>query len=198
MKSKDRPAAPRTALDERIDELAAQQPAGFSLLQEFYRDPEIHTRDIERIHMRQWLCVGHESRIPNPGDYFVHEIAGESLIVVRGRDSVVRALLNVCRHRGSNVCYETEGNAKVFVCPYHAWSYELDGALRTARNADEGLDRSAYGLHQIHARILEGLIFVCFAEDPPELDHAEQVVSASLGRYGWAKARVAHRATSRR
>jgi Rieske 2Fe-2S family protein len=194
MTSRDRTIAPQTALDEHIGELAARQPAGFSLLQDFYRNPDIYARDIERIHMRQWLCVGHESRIPNPGDYFVHEIAGESLIVVRGRDSAVRALLNVCRHRGSHVCYETEGNAKVFVCPYHAWSYELDGALRTARNADEGLDKSEYGLHQVHARSLEGLIFVCFAQDPPELDDAEQIVSASLGRYGWAKARVAHRA----
>jgi Rieske 2Fe-2S family protein len=193
--SGNRPTPPQAAIDERIGELAARQPAGCSLLQEFYEDPVIYARDLECIHLRHWLCVGHESRIPKPGDYFVHEIAGESLIVVRGRDSVVRALLNVCRHRGSQVCYEKEGNAKVLVCPYHAWSYELDGALRSARNANEDLDKSAYGLHRIHVQSLSGLIFVCFAEDPPKLDDAEKIVSASLGRYGWANARVAHRAT---
>jgi Rieske 2Fe-2S family protein len=195
MANSNRPIPPQATLDERIGELAARQPAGFSLLQEFYEDPAIYARDIERIHLRQWLCVGHESRIPKPGDYFVHDIAGESLIVVRGRDSVVRALLNVCRHRGSHVCYEKEGNAKVLVCPYHAWSYELDGALRSARNANEDLDKSAYGLHRIHVQSLSGLIFVCFAENPPKLDDAEKIVSASLGRYGWANARMAHRAT---
>jgi Rieske 2Fe-2S family protein len=195
MENKHRQIAPPATLDERIGELAARRPAGFTLPQEFYTDPDIYARDIERIHMRQWLCVGHESRIPEPGDYFVHAVAGESLIVVRGRDSMVRALLNVCRHRGSHVCYEAEGSAKVFVCPYHAWSYELDGSLRSARNADGDIDKSAYGLHRIHARTLSGLIFVCFAEDPPVLDDAEQIVSASLGRYGWANARMAHRAT---
>jgi Rieske 2Fe-2S family protein len=193
--SNNRPNPPQAAIDERIAELAARQPEGCSLLQEFYEDPAIYARDLERIHLRHWLCVGHESRIPKPGDYFVHEVAGESLIVVRGRDAVVRALLNVCRHRGSHVCYEREGNAKVLVCPYHAWSYELDGALRSARNADENLDRSEYALHRIHVRNLSGLIFVCFAEDPPKLDDAEKIVSASLGRYGWAKARMAQRTT---
>jgi phenylpropionate dioxygenase-like ring-hydroxylating dioxygenase large terminal subunit len=178
---------------DQLRELIDSQPKGCALQQVFYSDPSIYALDVERIFMRRWLCVGHESRIPNIGDFFVHEIAGESLIIVRGTDEAVRALVNVCRHRGSEVCYETEGNAKVLVCPYHAWAYELDGSLRAARQMDESLGESEYGLTRIHTRILEGLIFVCFAHDPPKLDHVEQTLGRSLGRYGWADAKVAHR-----
>ncbi len=170
---------------DQLRELIAAQPKGRALQQAFYSDASIYALDVERIFMRKWLCVGHESRIPNSGDFFVHEIAGESLIIIRGRDEVVRALVNVCRHRGSEVCYEKEGNAKVLVCPYHAWAYELDGSLRAAREMNESIDKSEYGLTQIHLRILEGLIFVCFADDPPKLDEVEETLRASLGRYGW-------------
>jgi Rieske 2Fe-2S family protein len=178
---------------DQLRELIAAQPKGCALQQAFYSDPSIYALDVKRIFMRRWFCVGHESRIPNSGDFFVHEIAGESLIIIRGRDEVVRALVNVCRHRGSEVCYEKEGNAKVLVCPYHAWAYELDGSLRAARRMNENIDKSEYGLAQIHLRILEGLIFVCFADDPPKLADVEKALRKSLGRYGWADAKVAHR-----
>lgn len=178
---------------DQLRELIASQPKGRALQQAFYSDPSIYALDMERIFMRGWLCVGHESRIPNSGDFFVHEVAGESLIIIRGGDDVVRALVNVCRHRGSEVCYEKEGNVKVLVCPYHAWAYELDGSLRAARQMNDSIDKSEHGLARIHLRILEGLIFVCFADDPPKLNDVEQTLRASLGRYGWADAKVAHR-----
>jgi Rieske 2Fe-2S family protein len=178
-----------------VDSLLQRQPKGSALLQEFYSDPQIFERDIERIHLRHWLCVGHESRAREPGDWFRFDIAGESIIVVRGRDDRLRALVNVCRHRGSRVCYEEEGNARMLVCPYHAWSYALDGKLRAARQMGPSFDVSERSLPEIHLRILEGLIFVCFAPDPPGLDDAERMLAASLRRYGWANARIAHRAT---
>lgn len=178
---------------DQLRALIASQPKGCALQQDFYSDPSIYALDLERIFLRRWLCVGHESRIPNSGDFFVQLVAGESIIIIRGRDKLVRALVNVCRHRGSEVCYEKEGNAKVLVCPYHAWAYELDGSLRAARQMKEDLDKSQYGLTRIHLRILEGLIFVCFAADPPKLTDAENTLRASLGRYGWANAKVAHR-----
>ena len=179
---------------DQLRELIGAQPKGRALQQVFYSDLSIYALDMERIFMRRWLCVGHESRIPNGGDFFVHEVAGESLIIIRGRDAVVRALVNVCRHRGSEVCYEKEGNAKVLVCPYHAWAYELDGSLRAARQMNESIDKSEYGLARIHLKILEGVIFVCFADDPPKLTDVEATLHKSLGRYGWADAKVAHRA----
>jgi phenylpropionate dioxygenase-like ring-hydroxylating dioxygenase large terminal subunit len=180
---------------DAIGRLLERQPKGTPLLQEFYSDPEIFARDIECVHFRHWLCVGHASRISKPGDWFRFDIAGESIIVVRGRDDRARALVNVCRHRGSRICYENEGNARLLVCPYHAWSYDLDGRLRSARQMGPSFDTSQHALPEIHLRILEGLIFVCFSEDPPSLGSVERTFAASLKHYGWSNAKVAHRAT---
>jgi Rieske 2Fe-2S family protein len=183
------------ALDDRIDNLIAAQPAGRSLAQAFYTDPEIFQRDLDLMLMRHWLCVGHVSGVPNPGDFFLFEIAAESAIVVRGDDGQLRALVNVCRHRGSRVCRERAGNTNFFVCPYHAWTYNIDGSLRAARHMPELFDRSAHGLHQLKLRVIEGLIFVTFAETPLALTRVEQVLQSGYGPYGWANAKVAHRQT---
>ncbi len=177
-----------------FDELIQRHKPGFGLAQEFYRDPAVFQRDIARVHMRHWLCVGHVSRIPKPGDYFVYDIADESFIIVRDRAGEIRALANVCRHRGSQVCYEKEGSSKAFVCPYHGWTYDLDGSLRNARLSGAEVDKSQYGLARLHLRIIEGLILICCADEPPDLAEAERLLGSALGHYGWAKAKVVHRA----
>ena len=133
-----------------LEELIARHTEGSSLPQEFYRDPAIFARDIARIHLQHWLCVGHVSLIPERGDYFVFDIADESFIIVRDNNDEVRAHANVCRHRGSNICYEKAGNVKAFVCPYHAWTYDLDGSLRFARLPHKDFDKSRYGLKGFH------------------------------------------------
>jgi Rieske 2Fe-2S family protein len=178
-----------------LAELIAAQPVGRSLLQAFYADPAIYERDLERILMRHWLCAGHESRVPNPGDFFLVEIAAESVIIVRGEDRGLRAFANVCRHRGSRICREAEGNAKLFICPYHAWTYGIDGALRAARHMEPGFDRAAHGLRPVQLRVVEGLIFFTFAETPLRLTEVERTLREGYGPYGWASAKLAHRET---
>jgi phenylpropionate dioxygenase-like ring-hydroxylating dioxygenase large terminal subunit len=184
-----------SASDGGIAELIAEQPKGLPLAQTFYRDPEIFRRDLERMLLRHWLCAGHVSSLPNPGDFFLFEIADESVIVARGEDDKLRALVNVCRHRGSRVCREPSGNAQVFICPYHAWTYGSDGSLRAARHMAEPFDRSAHGLKEIQLRVVEGLVFLTFAETPLGLERVEEVLRAGYGPYGWANAKVAHRET---
>ncbi len=188
---------PRGSVGERseggLERLIAARRSGFALDREFYRDPGIYRRELDEFLLRHWLCAGHANRIPQPGDYFLFEIAGESLIIVRGRQGEVRALANVCRHRGSRICYDTEGNTRLFLCPYHGWGYELDGSLRVARHMDAGFDRGRYPLKRVHCRVVQGLIFVNFGEAPLGLDAAEVLTEAVAGPYGWANARVAHR-----
>ena len=176
--------------------LAAQRP-GHALSREFYCDAELFEREMQRLILRHWHCAGHQSQVREPGDFFTIDICGESLIIVRAQDRRVRALHNVCRHRGSRVCTEGAGHARggVFVCPYHAWSYGLDGSLRAARHMPSGFDRAAYGLKPLHTEIIEGLIFVSFAETPLGLEHVEAALAGSARIYGWAQAKVAHRAT---
>jgi len=181
-------------LRERLNVLLATQPEEKALLQAFYTDPEIYQHDIERIHLRRWLCAGHKSEIPNPGDWFRFDVAGESLIIVHGTDGEVRALLNVCRHRGSLVCAEQAGHSNRLTCPYHGWAYDLEGRLRAARNMP-GLDHAAHSLGTVHCRVVAGLIYVCFAEEAPDFALAKKVLTQSLGRFGWADAKVAHRAS---
>ncbi len=176
-----------------IPVLVASQPRGCSLAQPFYRSDEVFRRDIERVFMRRWLCAGHESSAPNPGDYFLFEIAEESVIVVRGEDGALRALANVCRHRGSRICLKSAGHASVLVCPYHAWSYNLDGSLRRARHMPDDFDPSRHGLKPVHLAVIEGLVMISFAENPLGLDNARKMIAGSYGPYGWASAKVAHR-----
>ncbi len=181
------------SLDARIKALIAQHPAGRALDQAFYSDPDIFERDVERMLMRHWVCAGHESSAPNPGDYFLIELASESVIIVRGEDGRLCALVNVCRHRGSRLCAARSGNTRMFVCPYHAWSYGLDGGLRAARHMPEDFDTSAHGLKHLHLSVIEGLVFVSFAEAPLGLTKVEQTLRSGYGPYGWAQAKVAHR-----
>ena len=183
--------------DHRWAQLIAAQRSGHALSREFYCDPEIFEREVRRVLLRHWHCVGHVSQLPGAGDFFTTEICGEPLVIVRGQDREVRALLNVCRHRGSRVCSEPSGHARggLFVCPYHAWSYGLDGRLRAARHMPAEFDRSAYGLKAVHARVIEGLIFVSFAAVPLGLEHVEAALAGSARVYGWARAKVAHRET---
>ncbi len=175
-----------------LSALVGRQRPGFALEQAFYTDPAVFERDLERIFLCNWLYAGHVSQIPAPGDFLVFEIAGESVIVVRGEDQVIRALVNVCRHRGSRVCTERRGSAKWFVCPYHGWTYGLDGALRAARHMPADFDFSRHGLKTIHVRVFHGLIFLNFADDPVGFEAAERDLGASLAPFGLDRAKVAH------
>jgi Rieske 2Fe-2S family protein len=190
----DTAASPSIAADD-IAERIHDQRAGFSLDQSFYVDPAIFARDVERFLARHWLVAGHESSAPNPGDWFRFELASEQVIIARGQDRVLRAFANVCRHRGSRVCAESEGHSKSFVCPYHAWTYGLDGSLQAARHMPPDFDRSSYGLKPVHMRVIEGIVFVTLSPNPLSLAHVESTVKDCLGPYGWATARVAHRET---
>ena len=111
--------------------IESQQPMN-ALDRAFYTDEDIYQRDVSEIFLKSWLYAGHASEIPKIGDYFLFELAGESVIIIRNADNEINALLNVCRHRGSKVCLEQKGCAKKLVCRYHAWVYELDGNLRAA------------------------------------------------------------------
>ena len=174
-----------------ISALVARQRPGFCLEQPFYGDPAIYRRDLDRIFMRHWLYAGHVSELSQPGDYVLFELAGESVIVVRGHDGEIRALVNVCRHRGSRVCWDRRGTAKTFSCPYHGWVYDLDGGLRGARLMPEDFDKSRHGLKRLRLQILHGLMFLNFSDDAPGLAEAEHALDASLKPFRLAEAKVA-------
>jgi phenylpropionate dioxygenase-like ring-hydroxylating dioxygenase large terminal subunit len=185
---------PGAAADE-IAAIVARQPPAHSLDQALYNSPAAFRRDVERLFLRHWILAGHASLAPDPGDYFLHEMAGESVIVLRGNDGALRAFANVCRHRGSRICLSEQGHASVLVCPYHAWAYNLDGSLRSARHMPAGFDRRRFGLKPVACEVIEGLVFLSLAEKPLSLAVARAAIRAAYGPYGWADAKVAHRQT---
>ncbi len=142
-----------------------------------------------------WTCAGHVSQVAAAGDWITLEIGAESAIVVRGAAGALHALANVCRHRGSRLCAGPAGSAKTLVCPYHAWSYNLDGSLRAARQMPEDIVAADHGLRRLALREIGGLIFVSFADAPPEIDGAAAALGQLTTRYGWDTAQIAHRET---
>lgn len=177
-----------------IPTLINSHPEGHPLQQAFYCDPEIFSHDASRLFTKLWHPVGHASRIPNAGDYFLFNMGSESLIIVRETEARISALFNVCRHRGSRVCLQEEGNAKRFSCPYHAWTYKLDGSLTAASLMPPAFDKGKYGLHKAHVKVIEGLIFVNLADgDPPDIDQMAADLEPMLRFHGVRNAKVAER-----
>jgi phenylpropionate dioxygenase-like ring-hydroxylating dioxygenase large terminal subunit len=169
---------------------------GFSMEKPFYLDGDVFEADLEKIIVPAWHLIDHVSRIPNAGDYFLFELAGESIIVVRGKDHEIRAFYNVCRHRGSRICREDQGNVRMLRCPYHAWSYDLDGSLKAARLMEDDFDADDYGLHPCHIEVCEGLIFCCLAQgDAPDFDDQMKPLLPFLELHDLGNAKIAHRAS---
>jgi Rieske 2Fe-2S family protein len=162
----------------------------------WYTSPEIFETERERIFSQEWLCAGRADSLARPGDFFTVERAGESLIVTRDAENRVRAFFNVCRHRGTRICEAAAGRfAGSIQCPYHAWTYGLDGALKVARNMTEvpGFDRADYPLKEAQVALWEGFVFVSFS---PNARRFEDLFAPLLGRFArWnvAELRSAHR-----
>jgi Rieske 2Fe-2S family protein len=140
-----------------------------TLPQRYFVSPEIFAEEQDKIFSAQWVCVGHQSQIAKAGDYFVAEVAGESLIVVRDQTSAIGGFYNVCRHRGTRLKEDACGHASAIQCPYHAWTYGLDGRLIGAPHMDEvpGFDKAEYSLHGVNLALFEGFIFVNLADSGP-------------------------------
>jgi Rieske 2Fe-2S family protein len=183
---------PSLTIMPSIAALAASHRHGYCLEGDFYLREDVFEKDLELL-LGRWICAGHVSDVADPGDWLTVELGAESAIVVRGDDGVLRALANVCRHRGSRICEGGRGTAAVLTCPYHAWTYHLDGRLRRAREMPEGFDPGQHGLLPLRLEEIGGLIFISFGDEPPRLDEARQALEPMTGLFGWQTAKVAER-----
>ena len=141
-----------------------------------YTDARIFEDELEKIFYRGWVYVGHDSEIPQPGDFLTRSIGRQPVIMVRGKDGAISVLLNRCAHRGSTVCTVEQGNAKAFICPYHGWTYDLGGKLLSVSHPggfEQTFDKSKNGLMRA-ARIdsYRGFVFACLSPTDVSLaDH---------------------------
>jgi len=175
-----------------IDEALDRYQPGWSLEQFFYTNEELFEYERQTWLARQWYLIGHASEVPQTGSYIVRELLGESLIIVRSAPDSVRAFFNVCRHRGSRICRD-DGKTTAFTCSYHAWSYALDGRLRSAVALVDGADKSALGLKPVRLQEIGGLLFCTFDPGAASLDAAAASFIPGLEYQGIPGARIAAR-----
>ena len=132
-----------------------------TLPRRFYADPDFYRAELERFYFNRWICAGRADQIPHAGDYFTRSLADESVIVTRDGSGTIRAVFNVCRHRGTRLCNQTEGHfADRIQCPYHAWTYGLDGRLLAAPHMEPEFRKEEYPLHRAGCEVWDGHIFV--------------------------------------
>ena len=164
---------------------------GHTLPRELYVSEEAFAFDTQAMLKSVWLYACTVAHVKKPGDYFVFELANNSVIIVRGRDNKVRAFWNSCRHRGSKICLEQSGHAPRLTCPYHQWTYGLDGKLLAARSMAEDFEKQDHGLSPVALENVGGLIFVCMADNPPPIDRVKLDVSEQIAVYDLEHLKVA-------
>lgn len=176
---------PAKSIDsEGLDSLFAQVVEAASLPSEqarscpsgVYTSPGFLDFETRSIFRREWISLAHVSQVPEPGDYLRVDLCGEPMLVTRGKDGIVRVLSRVCRHRGMDLMPEggslpDQGNQRVILCPYHLWSYDLNGRMLGAPEMQraDGFDRSEVCLHEFRSEIWEGFVFVTLNDEAPPL-----------------------------
>ena len=174
------------ALDPRDVELTLQPVERATMLPPAaFTDEAVLAWEIDNV-FDGWICLGHVSAVGETGSFLMREIGATSVFASRGEDGEVRAFLNVCRHRGSRIVTETEGQVRKRIqCPYHAWSYDLSGNLVAAphMNEVEDFDRSCWGLLEVRTAIVGGLLLIDLSGEAPDpAEHVGDLVGF-LGRY---------------
>jgi Rieske 2Fe-2S family protein len=154
-----------------------------TLAGEYYTSRDVYAAEAERIFRRSWLCVARESEIAAPGDYLLVELDGENLILLRDQNGKARCYYNVCRHRGTRLCEQAQGNVgRALACPYHAWTYDLEGRLVAAPNMRdvEGFRLADYPLKAVAAATWEGFVIINLSDSPAPF---EVVFEPLIGRF---------------
>jgi len=158
--------------------------SGYSLNQRYYKDEGIYNLEINNIFHKHWLFAGHISQVPAKGDYFLFEFSNESIIIVRNKNNKLKAHINVCRHRGSKICLDKKGNKNLLTCPYHAWSYDLDGVLISAREMPGDFKFEHNSLIPVHLELIGGFIFISLSKNPLSLNNLKRDLNETLELFG--------------
>lgn len=175
----------------QVRTLLGARRAGHCLPGGLYNEPGMLEFDMKAMFGTGWLMAGFSCELPQPGSYVALMIGKWPVIIVRDRNDTVRAFHNSCRHRGSILCQPGTGTGPKLVCPYHRWTYDLDGSLFAANRMDVDFDKSDHGLKPIALEIVEGAMFICFADEPPAFDEFREKLTGYAAPHRWADAKVA-------
>lgn len=182
-------------IDARLSDLLCQHIPGRSLPQAFYTSPDIFDKDMAAIFYRDWLFAIPACELEKPGCFRRLKIGAYDLILIKTKQNTIKAFHNSCRHRGSILCDSAAGRKAQLTCPYHQWTYDLDGKLVWTRDMGPDFDAGEHGLKPVHCRELEGLVYLCLAEQPPDFDTFAALTGPYLAKHELTDAKVAHQST---
>jgi len=172
--------------------------AATTLPAEYYTSAQYFEREMESLFRRMWIAAGREEQVEGAGRYFLREVFGDSIIITRGQSGYVRGFYNVCRHRGTRLCTDPDGAfAGSIQCPYHAWTYDLDGRLIGAPHMDEvpHFRKGDYPLHAVQADTWDGHIFIKLSPTPTPLIEQLADLPAKFAPWRMRDLRLGHRIT---
>ena len=166
-----------------------------TLPQRYFVSDDVLVQERRQIFASRWVLVAHQSELPNLGDYLLASVAGESLIIIRDQGAAIRCYYNVCRHRGTRLCESSKGHVRAIQCPYHAWTYGLDGRLIGAPHMDEvpGFDRQDYSLRSPAVGVWEGFVFVNLSRSEKPLENWFQPLAEKFSHWNLPSLRARKR-----
>ncbi|APO72075.1 ring-hydroxylating dioxygenase protein (plasmid) [Rhizobium gallicum] len=178
-----------------ISSLLGSRADGHSLPAGLYSREDVFEADVDVFFRKHWICIGLECDVQEPGDANVIDIGNSSLIILRDDDNHIRVVHNVCRHRGSRILDAGSSVVSKLVCPYHQWTYELDGELAYAPHMGVDFDKSCKSLRPVNFKSISGLIYACLSDNPPaDIDRLEEVMTERLAPYDIRNTKVAFQA----
>lgn len=168
---------------------ASRRP-GHSLPQALYNDPAMFEFDLHAAFARTWLLGAFACELPVAGSYSAIMVGPWPILIVRGRDGQIRGFHNSCRHRGAVLCKEGQGRSPRIVCPYHRWTYNLDGSLLNATRMPDDFDNSDHGLRPVRTEVVAGAVYICLSDNPPAIDRFRADMERVLGPHDLENAKV--------
>jgi phenylpropionate dioxygenase-like ring-hydroxylating dioxygenase large terminal subunit len=188
----DRPrvAAAPSAID-RVRQMLSARKMNHALERAFYTDSDIYALDLQAIFHREWIFVAAACEISEPGQFVTVTIGTSSIIVLRDRSGEIRAFFNTCRHRGFKLRDAACGRTSAITCPYHRWTYRLDGTLASAKHMPADFNPADHSLLPVQVRVLSGTIYICLADDPPDFAPYQTDLANPLAPHALENAKLA-------
>ncbi|WP_261844904.1 aromatic ring-hydroxylating oxygenase subunit alpha [Aliamphritea ceti] len=172
-------------------ELIQQRQPRHALSSKLYHDADVYQQDLEQIWHKQWIFAGHNFEIPKAGDYLTLQVGSYPIVIVRGDKGEINAFHNACRHRGSRLCSAAKGKSAKLVCPYHKWTFGLDGKLLFAGNMGPDFSNADHGLLPVHCEVVNSFIYICVAETAPDFEAFRSDVTPFIAPHNLDDCKVA-------
>ncbi|WP_175856453.1 aromatic ring-hydroxylating dioxygenase subunit alpha [Burkholderia anthina] len=175
-----------------LGELVRSREPGCGLPGEVFSRQDVFDTDVDIFFNKHWIVVGVTADVPEPGDVSVVDVGRASVMIVRDDDEGIRAYRNVCRHRGARLKEAGKSTVGMLVCPYHQWTYDLDGSLRHTKHMGKDFDSTCRNLLPVHVKVVGTHVFVCFADEPPaDIAHLEETMGPRFAPYALQNTKIA-------